>query len=335
LVNLNQPRPGILIDQEFRYIESLNGIFGWDLDWRQIEPGPLLFRITAFGHADISVMRIEFNRGFHQIGKPPAGAITMGFPDVESGILRSNGIDTSPGTLINFSYGNVLDTVNQGKFGGYVMSFSDAALRAAFAGIDVDPELVGGVNQSRFWSPSGIEHDQLRQTLHALKEVALTEGNDGLKKWGTVFNQDLPAIVASIISGESHQPILSTPKFQARALARALQIMSEYEQMPASIKALSVLAGASWSTLERAFLNEFGITPKAYVKVRCLTAVQNELIQQGHTATIRDVAGQWGFQHMGSFAADYQRQFGELPSETLGRMAVSEQKPDTSSDINN
>jgi AraC-like DNA-binding protein len=326
LVNLKQPPPGLFFDREVCDIESLNGIFGWDLDWRQIEPGPLLFRTTAFGHAEISVMRVEFNRGFHQFGKPPPGAITMGLPDLESGVLRSNGIDTSPGTLINFSYGNVLDTVNQGKFGGYVMSFSDAALRTAFAASNVDPELVGDVNRSRFWGTAGSGHARLRQTLHALKEVALAEGNAGLEKWNSVFNQDLPAIVASIISCESHQPTLSTPKFQARALARALQIMSEYEQMPASIKALSVLAGASWSTLERAFLNEFGITPTAYVKVRRLAVVQNELIKQGPTATIREVAGQWGFQHMGSFAADYKRQFGELPSATLGRMAVSEQE---------
>jgi AraC family transcriptional regulator, ethanolamine operon transcriptional activator len=33
--------------------------------------------------------------------------------------------------------------------------------------------------------------------------------------------------------------------------------------------------------------------------------------------TIGDIANTWGFWHMGQFAADYRRQFGELPSETL------------------
>jgi hypothetical protein len=32
-----------------------------------------------------------------------------------------------------------------------------------------------------------------------------------------------------------------------------------------------------------------------------------------------DVANRWGFWHMGQFAADYKRQFGELPSATLKR----------------
>lgn len=30
-----------------------------------------------------------------------------------------------------------------------------------------------------------------------------------------------------------------------------------------------------------------------------------------------DVANNWGFWHMGRFAADYRKFFGELPSETL------------------
>ena len=322
LAPLKQPAPGLLINQEFQDIESLNGVFGWDLDWRQIEPGPLVFRMTGFGHADISVMRVEFNRSFHQIGNPPAGAITLGLPDVESGILKWNGAEISPGTLINFNYGKKLDTVNQGEFGGYVISISESALKSAFSDIDRDQKLVEGINQFRFWSPSGGEHEQLRQILHALKEVATSEGNDGLERWKLVFNQDLPSIVASILSGESHQPTLSAPRFQAGALERALQIISEYDQMPASIKALSILAGASWSTLQRAFLNEYGISPKAYMKARRLAAVQSQLIKQGPGTIIHEVARQWGFRHMGNFAADYKKQFGELPSETLSRLST-------------
>lgn len=311
-----------MINQQFQDIESLNGIFGWELDWRQIEPGALNFHITAFGHAEISVMRVEFNRSFHQTGHPPPGAITMGLPDIESGVLKSNGIDCSPGTLINFSYGNLLDTTNQGAFGGFVFSFSEAAIARVFSDIGVDTELVKEINKTRFWEPSGDRHQQLRQILCALRETAIAEGNTGLEKWRLVFNQDLPAIIAEILSGDNQQPMPAAPKFQIRALERALQIMGESDQIPVSIKALSVLAGASWSTLERAFLNEFGITPKAYSKVRRLTAVQTELIKKGSSATISDVAAQWGFQHMGSFAADYKKQFGELPSQTLDRLAV-------------
>jgi AraC family ethanolamine operon transcriptional activator len=320
LLSEDFPVPGLLLDQEFHDVESLNRIFGWDLDWRQIEPGPLVFRLTAFGHTDISVMRVEFNRSFHQIGNPPNGAITLGLPDVESGILKWNGADVNPGTLINFNSGKLLDTVNQGVFGGFVISLSEAILSASFADAGLDPKLLDGINQFRFWSPSG-EHEQLRRILHALKDVALSEGDDGLERWALVFNQDLPAITTSILSSVSHQPDLSAPMFQVRALERALHIISNYDEMPVSIKALSTLAGASWSTIERAFLKEFGIVPKAYMRARRLGVVQAELIKQGPGATIGEVASQCGFQHMSSFAADYRKQFGESPSETLKRLS--------------
>lgn len=321
LVKLKQPAPVLLIDQEFQDIESLNGVLGWELDWRQIEPGPLIFRLMAFGHADINVIRVEFNRGFHQIGNSPAGFITLGLPDIESGITKSNGADVAPGTLINFNYGNMLDIVNRGEFGGFVISISRHALETALSVIDIDQTLMQEIDQQQFWSPSsGGEHEQLRQILHAVKEVATSEGNDGLVSWKQIFNQDLTSIIAIILSGESHQPGLSVPRFQAGALQRALHVLHEYDRMPNSVRALSMLAGASWSTLERAFLNEFGITPKAYMKVRCLAAVQAELIKQGPDASISDIAGQWGFRHMSSFSADYKKQFGELPSETLRRL---------------
>ena len=34
---------------------------------------------------------------------------------------------------------------------------------------------------------------------------------------------------------------------------------------------------------------------------------------------VADVANEWGFWHMGGFAADYRKLFGELPSTTLNR----------------
>ena len=34
-------------------------------------------------------------------------------------------------------------------------------------------------------------------------------------------------------------------------------------------------------------------------------------------AGIRDIANRYGFWHMGQFAADYKKLFGELPSKTL------------------
>jgi transcriptional regulator GlxA family with amidase domain len=47
--------------------------------------------------------------------------------------------------------------------------------------------------------------------------------------------------------------------------------------------------------------------------------VHADLSLAGSGATVTEVATRWGFLHFGRFAGDYQKQFGEKPSETLQR----------------
>ena len=76
-------------------------------------------------------------------------------------------------------------------------------------------------------------------------------------------------------------------------------------------------AGVSWRTLDYAFRERLGVTPKQYLNAIRLNAVRRELRSAGPEVKISDVANRWGFWHMGQFAADYRKHFGELPSELL------------------
>ena len=38
-----------------------------------------------------------------------------------------------------------------------------------------------------------------------------------------------------------------------------------------------------------------------------------------HEESITEIAGRWGFSHMGRFAVEYRKRFGEPPSQTLRR----------------
>ena len=312
--------PTILINQSFNSIDHWSQAIGWDMDFRQIEPGLLNARAVGFGHAGIMVMRVELNRSFHQLGSPPAGFKTFGLPDEESGTLRWGGAETPPGVLINFSYEEELDCVNQGPMGGYIFSFSEDALNRASETLGLDSGFVGRIQENRFWAPRGNEHEHLRQVLRALEKVAVCDGDEGLEQWEKVFNIDLITLVIRILTMDSFTAKQAAPRFRNRAMNRALKIMNEHDEPSPSIEALSTMVGASWTTLERAFKNEFGVAPKQYVKSKRLAAVKSELIKTGPDAVISNVAHRWGFRHMSSFAKDYRKQFGELPSETLGHL---------------
>ena len=89
---------------------------------------------------------------------------------------------------------------------------------------------------------------------------------------------------------------------------------------PPTIEAVCQAARVSWRALDYAFRENFGVTPKQYFQATRLDGVRKDLHLKGPTTKITDAANRWGFWHMGQFARDYRRQFGELPSDTLRRV---------------
>lgn len=312
--------PKLLVNHSIDDVDQLAKSTGWEIAFRQLDNGPLLARVTGFGHSDIQLMRIEFNHSYHQIGTPPPGLLTFGLPDRESGTLRWKGAVTPPGVLINFNYENKLDCVNQGPFGGYVFSFREETLLNRAKELGYGADLVDHISTKRFWNPEHTGHQQLRQVLSALEKVAVDDGDKGLKTWAKVFNIDIASLTLKILDRDGSSPQLMAPKFRVAAMNRAVEILGDYDQFPINIEALCTMVGASWATLQRAFAEEFGVTPSSYIKSRRLAAVQIELLKKGPDAVISDVANRWGFWHMGGFASDYRKQFGELPSQTLRRL---------------
>lgn len=75
--------------------------------------------------------------------------------------------------------------------------------------------------------------------------------------------------------------------------------------------------GVSNRVLEYLVKDDIGMTPKQYVNVMRLNAVRRELLEiNKKDRTILNIANRYGIKHLGRFAADYRRQFGELPSRT-------------------
>jgi AraC family ethanolamine operon transcriptional activator len=103
-----------------------------------------------------------------------------------------------------------------------------------------------------------------------------------------------------------------------RVLNHALAYIDRHDREPLTVFELTQVTRASERTLQYAFRERFGISPKSYLRTRRLNGAHKEL-RRANPSKVRvsDAARQWGFEHMSQFAADYRRQFGELPSETL------------------
>jgi AraC family ethanolamine operon transcriptional activator len=318
--NIDISYPDILLDQRFSDIEQMASAVGWDIDFRQTEAGALDARALLLGTPECIIFRIEFNRGYHQKGTPPPGFLSFGLPDISTGILRSQGKIIEAGALLNFNGGRKLDVSNNGPLSGYIVGFSDSLLRRVIGILDLDFDLQSGLEQWGYWLPVDHEIETLRGILRTILGAAKEGDGSALREYQEAFDFEIAAQVVRIISGPMNSPAVGSPPFRQRTLQAALEILEDADSAGISVSRLCTLCNASLATLERAFLDEFGVTPKFYIRALRLAGVKKELVRIGSGASISNVANTWGFWHMGSFAADYFKQFGELPSQTILRI---------------
>ena len=84
---------------------------------------------------------------------------------------------------------------------------------------------------------------------------------------------------------------------------------------PISLPALASEAGVSVRSLNTLCQREYAQSPMDRLRSLRLEAAREQL-QASPEASVTKVALEYGFSHMGRFAAYYRQRFGELPSNT-------------------
>jgi AraC family transcriptional regulator, ethanolamine operon transcriptional activator len=135
------------------------------------------------------------------------------------------------------------------------------------------------------------------------------------------LERETPKLLVRGLTSAGPVDARTTSPARAAALQRARAYMIEHAADAVTIRDICRKAGVCERMLEYTFREHYGVTPKAYLQAFRLNGVRREL----HAAApadmkVADAANRWGFWHMGQFAADYRKLFGEKPSETLGRV---------------
>jgi transcriptional regulator GlxA family with amidase domain len=103
-------------------------------------------------------------------------------------------------------------------------------------------------------------------------------------------------------------------------LQRAIDHIHAHAHEGLTLAALAAAACMSPRALEAAFRRHHDTTPLAYARGVRLDRVREALeqaAQGGEAVSVTDVALQYGFIHMGRFAAYYRQRFGCSPSASL------------------
>jgi AraC family ethanolamine operon transcriptional activator len=100
---------------------------------------------------------------------------------------------------------------------------------------------------------------------------------------------------------------------RAQLVSHAEEIMRARMTVPLGVIDLCRELGTSDRTLRLAFRERFGVGPMVYYRHIRLNAVRVHLRTRTETP-VAGVARQFGFHHLGHFAAYYRRLFGSNPS---------------------
>ena len=140
------------------------------------------------------------------------------------------------------------------------------------------------------------------EAISAAHETLLTAFLDALGTAGRPRGRDLAA----------------TRAHRVRLVRRAQDYASARIGEAIRIPELCTAAGASLASLERAFADLHGMSPKRFLTLHRLSRARSALIHgPGHAVTVTEAATACGFFHLGRFAEQYKAFFHEPPSETL------------------
>ncbi|AUG80191.1 hypothetical protein CFP65_5493 [Kitasatospora sp. MMS16-BH015] len=106
------------------------------------------------------------------------------------------------------------------------------------------------------------------------------------------------------------------------AVRRAVAYCEEHADEPITVTDIARAARVSLPSLREGFRTHLGTTPLAHLRRVRLDLAHRDLltVAEGRAeGTVTDIAGRWGFTHLGRFSAHYRAAYGRSPSATLRR----------------
>jgi AraC family ethanolamine operon transcriptional activator len=290
----------------------------WDLDYRQIESGPFSSELLMIGNSTTLFSRAKLGRKMIQQGAPPESLITFGIL-ADPGInIHWRNIDISGDDLFIFPENGELDSISHDDFDVFVISLTEAKLNQSCHSLRL-PDIRTLINNDEAFRCNSSKLTELRawllSTSNQLTSMASPDLDMGYMQH---IEQELADRLVGICA-RRYQPICKK-SFRRRdiALMTAKEYIADAGAGVLTVSELCQVAGVCERTLEYAFRERYGLTPKNYLLLYSLNEARKQLrMADSSTCHVTEIARQHGFWHMGAFGADYKKLFAELPSETL------------------
>lgn len=312
-----------IFDLRSHDVEEVNHLLRsshWKPDLVQLEPGLLEYHYLVAHLNKIQFARVAINRAMLHRSESPQSTITFVLPLNTEASYTWYGYHLASQQIIVHHANQEVDLA--------VKSANDMAAIT----LNVDDFLSSGMPEDQrlfdqlfslkdpMLSVSQTHFLRLKHYLLNLFEMIQTQPKKASHPvMQTIIRNDFLPLLLECLWTSHCVPETGAIK-RYRLVKKVESYMMVHLDQPLTLQDLCTAVDVKSRTLQMAFLEVFGISPMAYLKVQRLHGVRHELrVTSSKTATVVGIAGRWGFWHMGYFSQDYRRMFGELPSQTLKR----------------
>jgi AraC family ethanolamine operon transcriptional activator len=309
-----------VIQQRFSNFEIFSNVLrGYTLDLQQLDHGSFTGILQQIQCGNVFINRITTNRRFEVFGNPPQDLRTFGVPTKRSLPFTWRHKYSTGNTIQIYNSGTELEMITDPFFDAIDISIREEDFNVLLQGWNL-PELDEIINQREMVSCHPVRFKQLQSMLHSV--CATLDAKPSLLKQDPVLQNIIkhrvPSLLAQTLLFSEDVPTISLPEKRRHALTEALKYIRKTPLKFANYYKFHQETGINQRTLQRAFLDQYDISPKSYAKAHQLSKVYKALVRSNaQDINVYDIASRFGFKHMSQFAKDYHSHFGELPSETV------------------
>lgn len=230
------------------------------------------------------------------------------------------GQTVEPDSLLCFHPTEEFQCLSPPGFAVFSLSISDRQLADTAARLG-HPELFDGIRGELAIDAAGEPGmAELRRLLPRLVDPVAAGADDApsedeFDRLQSQIAEELIVLIAEARDDSKPLPLSD----RSRAARTAVSYILEHAREATTVSEVCEATGVSWRTLDRAFRETIGSSPKRCISAVRLQGVRRELLEADPEARVADIANAWGYWHMGDFAMNYRRDFGELPSATLAK----------------
>lgn len=305
----------------FDFDQYANSMLKWDIEFNQLVGGQFRGSFKQIILPNVIVQKFYLNKSQSIRGTAPEGYYNFSLGIIPQGKTIWRGKQLSDNEIAVYPMSAELEGITPNDFNSYEIAISKKLLRKVSNYLGID-DLDNYLKFDEICRCDPLKINRFRYLLNThinykFVDPLVCPKREFIKQ---AEYEVAESLLKTIIISESNIGYLQTDN-RMKAVGKVEELIADMNDDRLTVLDLCEAVKVSQRTLEYAFKNKFNITPKQYLNRMRLNKVRRTLQNPDVQNTkIIDAANQYGFWHMGQFAKDYKKLFGELPSDTLKKL---------------